>query len=195
MKKNNAEGRIRLFFALWPPVEAASTLHAWAEAAHVKAETAQPRSGGRVTRASTLHLTLAFLGDLPSDRVASLIDCARRVHCAPFDLRLDEGRWWEHNRIVWAGPQALSASLRDLAAQLDLRLKEAGYRTEKRDFRAHVTLVRRASFAASGAEALPPFSPVEWRADEFVLVRSVLSPQGPAYSTLARFPLAAKKSG
>ena len=37
---------------------------------------------------------------------------------------------------------------------------------------------------------LPELEPVEWRAGEFVLVRSTLSAAGPAYATLARFPLA-----
>jgi 2'-5' RNA ligase len=178
-KNNNAEGRLRLFFALWPPVEAARTLHAWAAAAHAT-------TGGRVTREGTIHLTLAFLGEVSGERVGALIDCARRVRAAAFDLRIDEGRWWEHNGIVWAGPKAMPEALRDLAAQLDAALKDGGFRTEKRDFKAHISLVRR----AENGQVLPELQPVEWGAGEFVLVRSTLSAAGPAYATLARFPLA-----
>ncbi len=183
LKSNNGEGKLRLFFALWPPEPAAHTLHAWAEAAHA-------RTGGRVTRAATIHLTLAFLGDVAGDRVASLIDCARRVRGQPFDLRLDEGRRWEHNRIVWAGPLSMPEPLRDLAAQLDGVLESGGFRTEKREFKAHISLVRR----AGEGEGLPPFEPVEWHADEFVLVRSALASDGPAYATLSRFSLASERS-
>lgn len=192
MKRNNKEARQRLFFALWPPEPVAKGLHDWAKAVHAKAEAARAGSGGRVTRESTIHLTLAFLGDVPGDRVEPLVECGRRVRAAPIELELDEGRWWEHNRIVWAGPRAIPEGLRDLAAQLGGALQEAGFSTEEREFRAHVTLVRRASL---GADGLPPFEPVAWRAEEFVLVRSTLAPHGPAYETLARFALAGTKSG
>ena len=158
-------------------------MHAWAAQAHAQ-------TGGRITRADTIHLTLAFLGDVPGDRVAALIDCARRVRGRPFDLRLDEGRWWDHNGIVWAGPSDMPEALRDLAAQLDSVLKAGGFRTERRDFKAHISLVRR----AVKGEVLPAFEPVEWRADEFVLVRSALAADGPAYATLSRFSLGGEKS-
>ncbi len=178
-KNNIPEGWLRLFFALWPPVEVAHTLHAWASAAHAT-------TGGRVTREGTIHLTLAFLGEVSGERVGALIDCARRVRGTAFDLRIDEGRWWEHNGIVWAGPTGMPDGLRDLAAQLDTALKAGGFRTEKRDFKAHISLVRR----AENGQVLPELEPVEWRAGEFVLVRSTLSAAGPAYATLARLPLA-----
>jgi RNA 2',3'-cyclic 3'-phosphodiesterase len=183
LKSNNPEGKLRLFFALWPPLTAAKALHDWAAQAHLK-------TGGRLTAADTIHLTLAFLGDVPGDRVGTLIDCARRVRGKPFDLRLDEGRWWAHNNIVWAGPRSLPEPLRDLAAQLDSMLKAGGFRTEKREFKAHISLVRR----ASGGETLPALEPVEWHAEEFVLVRSSLAAAGPAYVTLSRFSLAAERS-
>jgi 2'-5' RNA ligase len=173
-------GRLRLFFALWPPKEVAGALHAWAQAA-------QAVTGGRVTREATIHLTLAFLGDVEGERVAALLECARRVRCGPFDLRIDEGRWWAHNGIVWAGPSVLPEPLRDLAAQLDGALKAGGFRTEKREFKAHVSLVRRAETGA----VLPALEPVDWRAEEFVLVRSALSSKGPAYATVGRFGLSA----
>ncbi len=182
LKGNNPEGKLRLFFALWPPEEVARSMHAWATLAHAQ-------TGGRVTKAATVHLTLAFLGDVPGDRVAALIDCARRVRGKPFDLRLDEGRWWEHNGIVWAGPRSMPEPLRDLAAQLDSVLKAGGFRTEKREFKAHISLVRR----AVKGETLPPLDPLEWHAAEFVLVRSTLASDGPAYATLSRFSLGGER--
>lgn len=177
-KGNTSPGRLRLFFALWPTPEAARALHAWGVGA-------QAVTGGRLTREPTIHLTLAFLGEVQGERVAAAIDCARRVRGRPFELVVDEGRRWEHNRIVWAGPRTMPAALGDLAAQLDAQLAAGGFRTEKREFRAHITLVRRAERDG----ALPVLAPVAWRAEEFVLVRSSLSAAGPAYVTLSRFPL------
>lgn len=139
----------------------------------------------RVTRAETIHLTLAFHGEVRNDRLDELITCVRRVRGAPFGLQLDSARHWAHNGIVWAGPRETPDALRELAAQLNTALKADGFRTERRAFKAHVTLARRSERAAM----LPPLEPLPWRAEEFVLVRSELSPAGPAYATLSRFAL------
>lgn len=173
-------GKLRLFFALWAPPAAAEALHAWASAAHAL-------TGGRLTRDETIHLTLAFLGDVAGGRVAAVIDCARRVRAAAFEMTLERAQWWPHNGIVWAGPGTLPEPLRDLARALSTELAAAGFRTEKREFQAHVTLLRK----AGPADALPALAPVAWPAEEFVLVRATLSESGPAYAVLARFALRA----
>ncbi len=49
---------------------------------------------------------------------------------------------------------------------------------------AHVTLIRKA-----GEGVLPSLPRVAWPVDEWLLVRSTLSRDGPAYETLAAFPL------
>lgn len=179
-KTNNISDRVRLFFALWPPQEQAWALHAWATAA-------QAVTGGRVAREATIHLTLAFLGEVARERVEDLIEVAQQVRGRRFDLRLDECARWAHNGVVWAGPRELPAALADLAVQLETVLKAGQFRTEKRAFKAHVSLIRR----STGGGVLPPLAPLAWRAEEFVLVRSTLSAAGPAYEVLARFPLAA----
>ena len=62
---------MRLFFALWPPLEVAEQL------AGVARAVAQ-QFGGKPTRQETLHLTLAFLGEVPDDRMSLLMQTARR---------------------------------------------------------------------------------------------------------------------
>lgn len=53
---------MRLFFALWPSPAAAERLAS-------AATDAAARLGGRPTRLETLHLTLAFLGEVADERV------------------------------------------------------------------------------------------------------------------------------
>jgi len=60
---------MRLFFALWPPREAARALADWA------GEVAR-ESGGRATAEEKIHLTLAFLGEAKPEKA---IAGARRV--------------------------------------------------------------------------------------------------------------------
>ena len=165
---------MRLFFALWPPVATAEALHAWARKA-------QRSTGGRVTRAETIHLTLAFLGDVPDDRLDAAIAAGRRVRAPRGTLPVERANWWKHNRIVWVGPERTDASLHEaLAAEL----RAEGFALEKRPFAAHVTLIRKA-----GEGRLPGLPSVVWPVEQFVLVRSVLSEAGPAYEKLGEFRL------
>lgn len=58
---------MRLFYALWPAPTLATSLASWAEQAC-------PATGGRIMRTETLHLTLAFLGNIDMETAEELID-------------------------------------------------------------------------------------------------------------------------
>ena len=75
-------GPQRLFFALWPSPHAVESL------AGVARDCAL-RFGGRPTRAETVHMTLAFLGEQPDARFSDIVAAASSVAFAPFDLKLD----------------------------------------------------------------------------------------------------------
>lgn len=166
---------MRLFFALWPPPQAARALAEWARAV-------QRESGGRVTAEETIHLTLAFLGDADQAKAAA---AAGRVHGKRFELSLDTARYWKHNKIVWVGPQAMPPELADLVLQLHSALKTDGFVLEDRPFAAHISLLRK----AGRPRALPELPPIAWPAREFTLVRSTPSSSGSRYEIVDRFPL------
>lgn len=172
--------RLRLFFAAWPPAQAARALARWAR-------DAERATAGRVTRAETIHLTLAFIGEVAAERAAQAIEAARSVRGRAHRLPIEQARYWRHNRIVWVGPNETPAPLAALAADLKSALGQAGFAPEERAFAAHITLIRK----AREPRALPPLPEVDWRVDEFVLVRSALSNEGSSYETVERFPLAA----
>jgi len=172
---------VRLFFALWPPARAASALHEWASQASRQA-------GGRVTRAETIHLTLAFLGEVDEQRLPAAISAGRSAAGAPHRLPIEQARYWKHNRIVWVGPDETPEPLAGLAADLKSSLETERFELESRAFQAHITLIRK----AHEPRALPPLPAIEWPVDEFVLVRSVLAREGSSYETIERFALAQK---
>ena len=169
---------MRLFFALWPPARAASALQQWAAQA-------SRRVGGRVTRAETIHLTLAFLGDIDESKISSLISAARAAIGKAHALPIEQARWWKHNRIVWVGPNETPQPLASLALELKNNLLQAGFELESRAFQSHVTLIRK----ASEPRELPPLPAIDWPVAEFVLVRSVLSREGSRYEPIGRFAL------
>lgn len=175
---------MRLFFALWPTPAAAARLAALAA-------DAASRWGGRPTRRDTLHLTLAFLGEVGDEDVARLIELAKALPASAFSVRVDQLGYWRHNRLIWAGCREVAPTLQALVTELHGRLATGGFAVSnaERPFTPHVTLVRKipenARFATVSA-----IEPIEWRCADFVLVRSRLSASGPSYEPLARFALA-----
>ena len=94
-------------------------------------------------RDENLHVTVAFVGDVASVRLFALreagSDAARASRA--FELTLDRIGGAAHG-IAWLAPNAAPAELHELRDALVERLDEAGFPTERRAFRPHVTLAR-----------------------------------------------------
>jgi 2'-5' RNA ligase len=161
---------------VWPPRKAAEALHRWAGEA-------RRSCGGRITRLETIHLTLAFLGDVEEDRLRELkaLELTGSRHLLP----IEQARYWAHNRVVWVGPGETPAPLLALASALHRELKARQFRSEAREFAAHVTLIRK----ARAPDALPALPSVRWPVEECVLVESRPAGAGRNYEVLARYAL------
>lgn len=167
----------RLFFALWPDADVVAALHAWARRAHALC-------GGRIMRPDTLHLTLAFLGEVDADRIAHL-QALLRDH--PFEggtLCLDRYGRFRGPRIVWAGSSARVPWLDAAQRRLWQALAAQGFTVPQEPFRPHVSLLRRAGPA--DLNALPVPEPVCWTPRHCVLVASTPRESGSFYEVLAR---------
>jgi 2'-5' RNA ligase len=73
-----------------------------------------------------------------------------------------------------------------LAQELGSLLEQNGFRTEKREFAAHVTLVR----SARAPDGLPPIPALRWPVEEVVLVESQPADGGRRYAVRQRYGLA-----
>lgn len=169
---------MRLFFALWPPAATVAALAAWAKGA-------QALAGGRATRRESIHLTLAFLGEVAEARAEDAIRAARSVRGTKHALPIERAKVWAHNQIGWVGPERTPPALVHLTNSLRQSLLAEGFAIEDRPFAAHVTLLRKVGKAA----LLPRLPALEWPVDEFTLVHSRLSQKGSSYEVLARFGL------
>lgn len=158
---------MRLFFALWPPPQTAAALEQWARSCE-----------GRVVPAANIHLTLAFLGEADP---AAARSAARRAQGRAHELRIEQARYWKHNRILWVGPNETPPALADLVDQLHSSLRGERFLLEDRPFAAHVTLLRK----AAPPKAPLPLPRVDWPVREFALVSS----RGGAYHDVERFAL------
>ncbi len=169
----------RVFFALWPEEAVARQFDA-------AGRKAQEALDGRRMRRETLHLTLAFIGAVATERLEALRETAGAINLPPFDLCFDRLECVRRKKIAWAAAEAPQGLL-DLVSTLQAGLGAADFRTEARLFAAHVTLLRHAR-----CEASPPEGDlrIDWPVRDFVLAKSDLKPEGARYRIIDRWRLA-----
>lgn len=166
----------RLFFALWPDPEVRALL----------AETgASLCLRGRPTHEQDLHITLVFLGQVEPERMAAVQAAASTVSCTPFRLTLDLLDCWRRPGIVWCGPTEIPQALSQLALDLNRAMGECGFPPERRPYKPHVTLARKARLK----ERLLLEKPIAWRVKEFVLVCSDTGGEPPHYRVLKKWSM------
>jgi 2'-5' RNA ligase len=169
---------MRLFFALWPDVAVQRALAGWARSCHATC-------GGRCPGPDKLHVTLAFLGEIETERYRTLLEIADSVRGPGFELTLDRIDYWRRNRIVCAGASRVPERLAELARCLVTRLGMAGLRLDARDFVPHVTLLR----DAKRTPDWPEMAPLTWTVSTMSLVETLRANGKIAYRQLQRWTL------
>lgn len=172
----------RLFFALWPTDAVRS---ACADAARGLRMRMQPT--GYLSKPDRYHITLLFLGDtVPAAKEAAARQAASLVRSPPFTLRLDHAGSFRNRQIPWwLGARELPAELERLYERLRDAMLRADVTPDRMKFVPHLTVVRDAG------KPLPatPITPIEWKVEEFVLVRSRLDRNPVEYELIGRWPL------
>ncbi len=184
------EGTARLFVAVDPPQELCAELTAWARlVADVYAQSAQgPRM--RVLAGDSLHLTLCFLGSRPVEEIDSLAEAVSECVAPVGELELGAPLLLPPRR-----PRALAVEIRDPGGELTrLRARivssvsgvSSWEPSERRGFRAHVTVARMAGDARRqpALGPLPATPQLSFRATRICLYRSWLDPAGARYEEL-----------
>ena len=162
----------RLFLALWPEEGVRRQLADLVSACH-----AQVR--GRPVAPEKLHITLAFLGELPQTAAEAVSACVDGLPILNTQLCLDRVGYWPRNGIVWAGSREVDPALGSFAADLRGGLARLGFRVERREFSPHVTLLRRVR-----QRPRLPSPRIDWPVTGIALVRSQLEPTGSRYQVV-----------
>ncbi|MFN2330713.1 MAG: RNA 2',3'-cyclic phosphodiesterase, partial [Halomonas sp.] len=153
---------MRLFLALVPPPELRERLGELADAAHACC-------GGRRIPDESLHLTLAFLGEVSDVQAVKLVDWVNHLAVPSGEWRLDG---WGHFRrpgILWVGGQSPDPALDILQRRLWDALEGFGLAGRPTRFVPHVTLLRRADSLDAGNLPTPDLI---WPYRHLVLMRS-----------------------
>jgi RNA 2',3'-cyclic 3'-phosphodiesterase len=172
----------------------------------------------RWVRPESLHVTLKFIGDKPTEVVDQIKSSLSTIQADSFEINIRGYGFFpgtQSPRVFWIGVES-DSRLPDLAAKVDEKLsmleiseipKSENSRKEEHVFNPHLTLARGAGGSASPRwrkedrpnrnfrrlqeklAALPQPEFGKTGAREFFLYESQLSPRGSKYTKLAMFAL------
>ncbi len=148
---------------------------------------------------SNLHLTLKFLGNQPAEKINALIPALTGGYPPLPPFRLTTTKFGafpskQRPRVFWLGTAATpQTTLSDLRNRIENSLEPLGFEKETKPFRPHLTLGR--SKIPEDFSTLweyvetHPFPPFSFEVNHFVLMRSILKPEGAEYRILQKFSL------
>lgn len=164
------------------------------EVAACLAELGRVGAALRLVKPENRHLTLKFLGEVHEDLIhevgAAMKDALHGFE--PFDATLRGlGAFpsLSYMRVVWAGIEKGNEELIDAQRSIDENLAKLGFPKDKR-FHPHLTLARVKSQKGKGElrEFITRHKDTDFgavRVDKIELKKSVLTPKGPIYTTIA----------
>lgn len=161
-------------------------------------ELAQSRADLKIVKPQQLHVTLKFLGDTEESLVDEIYSriTSSAAGIRSFEMRLiGMGAFpsLSNIRVVWVGMED-GKILKGIADGLDQGLKSLGFERDRKGFVPHLTLARTRSprNLANVQEIIKDNATTDfgtYPVDKIFLKKSILSPQGPAYSVVREHSL------
>ncbi len=157
-------------------------------------------AGWRWVPPESMHLTLAFLGQVAEGRVGEAMGALRNgsegmpaLDLAATGIGAFPNQ--NHARVLWAGVTGDLRRLRELQGALTTALNKEGFALDDRAYHPHITLARSRSAGPvpDGMDRTQSFG--SWLANEVVLYESRLEPAGARYLVRAAAGLDDKPAG
>ncbi len=146
----------------------------------------------KLVKPENIHVTIKFLGEVPSTMIDNIYEVLRDVSFTPFKIRvkgLGSFPNFKVVRVVWAGIVEGCEDLREIHLQVERGLRTLGFKPDPKGFSPHLTIAR----VRSGRRRDLLIKCIKRMCDyEFGVVearclrlkKSVLTPRGPVYSVL-----------
>lgn len=141
-----------------------------------------------------IHVTMRFLGDVGEELLGELVSLVEGLSFDPFRMELKGVGVFPNlrrPRVIWAGVTRGADELAGIFERLESGVVGMGFRPDRRRFSPHITLAR----VRSGRNRERLVREILGHADDEFggmevrhvrLKKSVLTPRGPIYSTLAQ---------
>ena len=146
----------------------------------------------KIVKPQNIHVTMRFLGNISPNMVDSIYEELEKVSFTPFEIELRGlGAFptLKYARVVWTGIKKGAEELEDISDQLEPRLQRLGFKPDRKGFSPHLTIarVRSGRNKTELIRTIQEFEDYQFgmiKASCLRLKKSVLTPEGPIYSTL-----------
>ncbi|MDH7507399.1 MAG: RNA 2',3'-cyclic phosphodiesterase [Candidatus Thermoplasmatota archaeon] len=152
----------------------------------------------KLVEPENIHVTLKFLGDTDEEKIDEIQEIIKNSvkDINAFDIKLKgSGVFPNKNymKVIWVGLEN-AKKLQEIAKKLDKQLENLGFKAEKRDFAAHLTIARVKSSKNKEKllQILEKYQDVEFaviNVNSVKLKKSDLTQKGPIYTTLREIKL------
>lgn len=168
-----------MFFALWPDDLVRDQISRNLKSLNLEAgET-------RFIDSRNLHLTLHFIGNTSFAEMKCLDQQASLTRSSSFELVLDGSGYFRKPRVFWFGCRKPPKALFELQRSLGYQLNACAFMPEERPYSPHVTVARKLATAPE----VKSLTPINWRIERFVLVKSTSIPTGVCYEVVESYAL------
>ena len=146
----------------------------------------------KVVEPHNIHVTIRFLGNVTLGMADRIHEKMEKVAFASFDINIHGMGAFptlKYPRVVWVGIKQGNNELRNIFDQLEPELQRLGFRPDPKGFSPHITIAR-VKTGRNKAELIKQIQELATydfgtiKAECLRLKKSVLTPQGPIYSTL-----------
>jgi 2'-5' RNA ligase len=151
------------------------------------------RADVKFVEPENVHLTLKFLGEIEHSLVEQVSKVVEEISFQPFTARIERVGVFPNlrrPRVVWAGITEGASQLEEIWREIDGELSQLGFERERRRFSPHLTIGRVKSGRnrdklVQEISSLSDYVFGDLHVDRVSLKKSVLTPRGPIYTTLA----------
>jgi 2'-5' RNA ligase len=147
---------------------------------------------GKFTEPENLHLTLKFLGEIEEEKIEQVKKKLSEIKSGQFEASLGEVGVFinKFNSILWIKLQG--KEIWNLQEQIDKKLGDLEFTPEER-FMSHISIARMKKIHDKN-EFLDyvkniKTKKIKFKVKEFILKKSELKPEGPAYENIEKFEL------
>jgi nicotinamide-nucleotide amidase len=174
IEKQKKEGRY--FFALCPNEHTREKLFQAAS---------QVVDEQRLTPSENLHMTLAYLGHIPTDFIERAVKACQKIEAKPFYINIDGVNDWPKQAIRYLSISEVPEALLNLVTDVNGSLSKEGYKPARRPYVPHITVARQ-----SMDNALPPIiQSIPWQVKSFCLLRAHAENKKNKYEVVEKFSL------
>ncbi len=139
-----------------------------------------------------LHITLAFLGEIPADDITRLNSAVERTaeHHKPFDAQI--GSVGTFGSVIWVGLAEGDEKCQEIYNSLRSELMMMNFHLDDRRYHPHITIARARRRMDPETkrrfEMNEPPKQMKFQLTELTLYESILQRDGPEYIQLNRVP-------